>query len=450
MPDRLEALPLTILVADDELNIRRTLALCLEAAGHQVVTVSNPADALVEAAKAAFDLAIVDLRLGTASGLELIPALLARSPWTRVVVITAFPGVETAVEAMKRGAADYLPKPFTPAQVTAVTARVAELRALERKVARMGTGANGEQAILLKSTSPKMQSAIEMAREVAASDATVLIRGESGTGKGVLARAIHAWSPRADRPFATVSCPSLSAHLLESELFGHLKGAFTGAVREHPGRIAASEGGTLFLDEIGDLPHELQPKLLRFLQDREYERVGDTVTRRADVRVLTATNLDLSEALRRGEFREDLFYRLNVIQLDLPPLRERPDDITLLAETMLGEMRRGKPIIGFTDQAIAALKGYGWPGNVRELRNVIERAVILCRGEKIGVEHLPSNFAGATPRPPPEVGKLVTLNALEEAHVRRVLAATKTLDEAAEVLGIDVATLWRRRKKYGI
>jgi NtrC-family two-component system response regulator AlgB len=448
--NEMERSPLTILVADDELNIRKTLTVCLETEGHQIVAVSNAADALVEAANTAFDLAIVDLRLGTASGLELIPALLAQSPWTRVVVITAFPGVDTAVEAMKRGAADYLPKPFTPAQVKAVTQRVAELRALERKVAGLGTGASGEQAILLKSTSPKMQSAIELARQVAASDAMVLIRGESGTGKGVLARAIHAWSGRAEKPFATVSCPSLSGHLLESELFGHVKGAFTGAVRDNPGRIAACEGGTLFLDEIGDLPTELQPKLLRFVQDREYERVGDTATRRADVRVLTATNLDLQEAVRAGRFREDLFYRLNVIQIDLPPLQERPDDIMPLAETMLGALRRGKPIGGFTAEAVAALKAYGWPGNVRELRNVVERAVILCHGERIGIEQLPPNLAEPSPARTPEVGKLVTLDALEEAHIRRVLAASKTLDDAAAILGIDVATLWRRRKKYGI
>jgi NtrC-family two-component system response regulator AlgB len=233
-------------------------------------------------------------------------------------------------------------------------------------------------------------------------------------------------------------------------LFGHVKGAFTGAVRDNPGRIAASEGGTLFLDEIGDLPMELQPKLLRFLQDREYERVGDTGTRRADVRVLTATNLDLQEAVRAGRFREDLFYRLNVFQIELPPLRERPDDIATLAETMLGALRRGKPIVGFAMEAVAALRAYGWPGNVRELRNVIERAVILCRGERIGIEHLPPNFSAPPPDRMPEVGRLVTLDALEEAHIRRVLAATKTLDEASEVLGIDVATLWRRRKKYGI
>jgi len=236
---------------------------------------------------------------------------------------------------------------------------------------------------------------------------------------------------------------------LESELFGHVKGAFTGALRDNPGRIAASEGGTLFLDEIGDLPLDLQPKLLRFLQDREYERVGDTVTRRADVRVVTATNVNLEEAVRVGRFREDLLYRLNVFQIDVPPLRDRADDLPALAERLLASVRRNRPIVGFTAEAAAALRGYSWPGNVRELRNVIERAAILCKDDRIGVDQLPPTMAPRS-APAAQIGERVSLDAIEEAHIRQVLTSTKTLDEAAEVLGIDVATLWRRRKKYGI
>ncbi|HSI34822.1 MAG TPA: sigma 54-interacting transcriptional regulator, partial [Tepidisphaeraceae bacterium] len=244
---------------------------------------------------------------------------------------------------------------------------------------------------------------------------------------------------------------SLSGQLLESELFGHVKGAFTGAVRDHAGRVAATAGGTLFLDEVGDLPLGLQPKLLRFLQDHEYERVGDTVTRRAEVRVVTATNVDLPAAVREGRFREDLYYRLNVVEIVLPPLRERADDVPALAEAMLGSLRRGKAIAGFTPEAAATLARYAWPGNVRELRNVIERAVILCRSERVGIEHLPAGMAAGNREPSSaEVGGPVTLDAVEEAHIRRVLAETRTLDEAAKVLGIDAATLWRRRKKYGI
>jgi NtrC-family two-component system response regulator AlgB len=450
---------LSILIVDDEPNIRKVLSVSLTADGHGVMAVSNSRDALATAARQPFDVAFVDVRLGTETGLDLIPGLLAESPWLRVVVITAYASIETAVEAMKRGAADYLPKPFTPPQVRLVVDRVARLRKLEQRVESLQGGAGGggdAAAVDLSSRSPAMLRAIDLARQVAASDATVLIRGESGTGKGVLARAIHEWSNRADKPFAIVSCPALSPQLLESELFGHVKGAFTGAVRDNPGRIAATAGGTLFLDEIGDLPLALQPKLLRFVQDREYERVGDTVVRHADARLVTATNVDLTAAVRDGRFREDLLYRINVIQIDVPPLRERPEDIVALAERLLAHLNRGRqPLAGFTDEAIAALRAYSWPGNVRELRNAIERGVILCRGDRVGVEQLPANIGGsATGRgaaaAPAAVGDRVPLEALEEAHIRRILTTTASLDEAAEVLGIDTATLYRRRKKYRI
>jgi NtrC-family two-component system response regulator AlgB len=293
-----------------------------------------------------------------------------------------------------------------------------------------------------------MRQAVDLAHQVATSDATILIRGESGTGKGVIAHAIHGWSERADKLFSTVSCPSLSPQLLESELFGHVKGSFTNAIRDNPGRIAATEGGTLFLDEIGDLPLNLQPKLLRFVQDREYERVGDTVTRRADVRVITATNIDLAAAVASGKFREDLFYRINVIQIDVPPLRERPEDIITLAENLLKKLSQRRPIAGFTPDAATALQAYTWPGNVRELRNVIERAAILCRGDRVGIEHFPSGFA--TRSLEPKLGDPVPFEQIEAIHIRRLLATSASIDETAKALGIDATTLWRKRKKYGI
>jgi two-component system, NtrC family, response regulator AlgB len=443
------ATSLNILVVDDEINIRKALAMSLESDGHSVIAVSNNRDALDEAARQSFDLAFVDLRLGNALGLDLIPDLLAGSPWIKVVIITAHGSIDIAVETMRRGATDYLTKPFTPAQVRLVTERVAQLRALEQKVAGLQNVADQPNAeINFNSANPAMQRITALAREVAKNTATVLIRGESGTGKGVLARAIHLWSDRAARPFTTVSCPTLSAQLLESELFGHVKGAFTGAVMDNPGRIAASDGGTLFLDEIGDLPVTLQPKLLRFLQDREYERVGDAVTRHADVRVVTATNVDLEEAVRAGRFREDLLYRIKVVQIDMPPLRDRPEDIAKLAGQLLSTLGRGKNIFGFTDEAIALLKSYQWPGNIRELRNAIERAVILCKTERIGVEYLPSNVVARSEEI--ALGDPIPLDQLEELHIRRVLARSKSLDDAARTLGIDVATLWRRRRKYKI
>lgn len=444
--------PLNILVVDDEINIRKTLTFCLEGEGHKVVAVSNPADARAEAARRSFDMAFVDLRLGAEHGLDLIPELLATSPWMKIVVITAYASIDTAVKSMKSGSTDYLPKPFTPVQVKHITLKVAELRRLEQHLEGLQEtlGRTNEEIDLAGSRSPEMQRAIHLAQQVATTDATVLVRGESGTGKGVLVRAIHSWSPRAEKPFGTVSCPSLSAALLESELFGHAKGAFTTAVRDNPGRIAMCEGGTLFLDEIGDLPITIQPKLLRFLQEREYERVGEQITRKADIRVITATNVDLDKAVKDGRFREDLLYRLNVITIEVPPLRRRQEDLVAMAERMLAFFTRAhtRKVLGFTPAAVDALRAHPWPGNVRELRNVIERCAILATKEWIGPELLPGPMA--TPPADPAPGAMISLEKLEELHIRRVLAGTRSLDEAAEVLGIDAATLWRRRKKYGI
>jgi NtrC-family two-component system response regulator AlgB len=442
---------LNILVVDDELSIRTALMACLEVQGHKVMSAGNARDAQEVASRRSFDLAFVDLLLGGDSGIDLIPRLIADSPWMKVAVITAYASVDTAIESMKRGAVDYLPKPFTPEQVAVITDRVSERRSLEQKLAGLqevlGRAAPASD---LDSTSPSMQRAINLARQVASSDATVLVRGESGTGKGVLARAIHGWSHRADKPFAVVPCPSLSADLLASELFGHVKGAFTGAVRDNPGRIAASEGGTLFLDEIGDLPTSLQPKLLRFVQDRQYERVGDHITRHADVRVITATNINLEDAVAAGRFREDLFYRLNVIQIEIPPLRDRADDVASLADHLLAEFARQRPgsPMSFSPEATAALRAYHWPGNVRELRNVVERAMILCRSGRVDAEHLllSSASTNATIR----IGDPIPMEQVEKLHLQGVLATAPSIEAAAKILEMDTVTLWRRRKKYGI
>ncbi len=445
------ASPLNILIVDDELNIRKTLSVCLEVEGHKVVAVSNYEDALSENARRSFDAAFVDIRLGTKNGLDLIPALLSSSPWLKIIVITAYASIDTAVEAMKRGASDYIPKPFTPSQVKLCVDKVAEVRSLEQRVDALQADLNrNNPEVDLSTASPIMQRAIEQAKQVAPADAIVLLTGENGTGKSILARAIHRWSKRANKPFAEISCPSLSAELLESELFGHVKGSFTGAVRDHQGRIAFCEGGTLFLDEIGDLPLSIQPKLLRFIQEREYERLGDHVTRKADVRLIAATNMDIEEAVKNNRFREDLFYRLNVIQIEIPPLRKRPDDIADLARRLLIFFGRSHHCAHqrFSDEALQVLRCYSWPGNVRELRNVIERASILCKTESVGIEYLPEKLLTAEDRTKP--GDIVSLDKLEEMHIRRVLASAKSLQEAADILGVDQATLWRRRKRYGI
>ena len=443
--------PLNILIVDDEINIRKTLSICLETEGHSVITVSNFEDALSEASRRPFDVAFVDLRLGTANGLDLIPPLLTATPWIKIVVITAYASIDTAVEAMKRGATDYIPKPFTPAQVKLAVHKIFEVRTLEQKVValREDLGRSHLDADF-SSGSSAMKRAIALARQAASSDATILLRGESGTGKSVLAKSIHAWSKRAAMPFSVLSCPSLSPELLESELFGHVRGAFTGAIRDNPGRISSCNGGTLLLDEIGDLPLSLQPKLLRFVQEKEYERIGDYMTRHADVRIIAATNIDLEKSVREGRFREDLYYRINVIQVEIPPLRERPDDVIALAERLLVFFERSchRMSLGFTDEALHLLRHYSWPGNVRELRNVIERAVILCQTDRIGVNHLPENLRPMDTSV--RIGDPIPLDKIEEEHIRRVLATTRSLQEASDILGIDQATLWRRRKQYGI
>ncbi len=440
--------PLHVLVVDDEATIRRTMSVFLETFGYRASAVGTFQEAVAAANRQSYDVAFVDLRLGASDGMDLIPALLSSSPWLKVIVMTAYASIDTAVEAMRRGASDYIPKPFTPDQARLALEKAAQVRLLEQRLDGLQEDLRrSNPEVNLSTRAPAMQRMLDMARQVAESDVTVLVRGESGTGKGIIARAIHGWSPRADKPFGVVSCPSIPADLLESELFGHVKGAFTGAVRDNPGRVAACQGGTLFLDEVGDLPPALQPKLLRFIQDRDYERVGDHRTRTADVRIVAATNISLEHAVKEGTFREDLFYRLNVVQLDLPPLRERREDIVPLAEHLLAFFgrARNRRFDGFAGDAKEALRLHDWPGNLRELRNAVERATIFAAPGLIGPDHLPESL---TPRHHPPAPTGLTLQEIEEWHIRRVLASSKTLQEAAATLGIDQATLWRKRKLY--
>ena len=442
---------LNVLIVDDEPNIRKTLTVFMESRGHQVKAVSCSRDALAEVELQVFDLAFVDVRLGSENGLDLVPSLLAANPWIKIVVITAYASIDTAVEAMKRGAADYIPKPFTPDQLQLVTERLSAVCRMEQRIVSLQEDLdrnNPEQN--LTSRYPSMQRAIALARQAADSDAVILLRGASGTGKNLFARSMHNWSRRSDKPFTVISCPSLRDDLLERELFGFAKGSFPGALKDNPGKVSLCEGGTLFLDEIGVLPLSIQPKLLRFIQDREYERLGEQQTRKADVRIIAATNSDLETGVKEGRFREDLFYRLNGLQIELPLLAGRPDDIEQLAGSMLKffASQNHKNIDGICDNAMLALKTYLWPGNIRELRNVIERAVILCKTGLVSEEHLPANIFIKTQ--PVRLGDPLSLDVIEETHIRRILASSKSLQEAADLLGIDQATLWRKRKQFKI
>jgi NtrC-family two-component system response regulator AlgB len=440
-----------VLVIDDEKNIRGTLSVCIESFGGHVTAVASGDAAVKALQRQRFDIVFLDLRLGQTDGMALIPQLLAESPDLSIVVMTAFATFDSAVEAIKRGATEYLPKPFTPAQIRHVIEHCVKERDLRRHVSELESRLReAAPEIELESDSPKIRALLEVSEKAAASDAPVLLRGESGTGKTVLARTIHSLSSRSKQSFVVVNCPTLSEELLANELFGHARGAFTGAVRDQPGRVEAAEGGTLFLDEIGEISPSLQAKLLRFLEDREFERLGENKTRHADVRMIAATNRDLSDHVRKGLFREDLLYRLNVIDLQIPPLRERPEDILRLARRFLGffaKAARRKPQ-QLSPAAESALVAYGWPGNIRELRNTIERAVILWPAEIIEPEALPAHISAQSKTHPPEIGGNFSLEAIEREHISRVLARSATLEEAAAILGIDASTLWRKRKKY--
>ena len=445
---------LNVLVVDDEKNIRTTLGLCLEQLGCRVVPAATAQAAREWASREAFDLAFVDLRLASDSGLDLIPDLLVASADIDIVVITAHATVETAVLALKRGARDYLPKPFTPAQIRHVVSQIEDRRGLVRRIRDLeGLLHESVPEVDLETTSRAMRTAIDTVSRAAASDVSVLLRGESGTGKGVLARALHAKSTRATRPFVVVNCPTLSNDLMASELFGHARGAFTGAVRDNPGRVETADGGTLFLDEIAEIPPPLQAKLLRFVQDREFERVGESRTRKADVRVVAATNRALESEVAAGRFREDLLYRLNVVDVRVPALRERPEDVLPLARRFAQFFARiaKRQTPDLSAEAQAALSAYSWPGNVRELRNAMEHAVMLWPSPTIEPHAFPERIASrATAATVPQVGGDSTVDDLEKEHILRVLSRKATLDEAAASLGMDVSTLWRKRKKYGI
>ncbi len=445
-----------ILVIDDERGIRSLCGDVLRRAGYTVETVDTGNGGLAAAAAGEpFDLVFCDINLPDVNGLTVLGQLLQRDPAPTVILITAFPSVETAVRGMKLGARDYVTKPFTPDELRMTAERALSEDAMRRENAELRRELGCGQLV---GRSPEMQSLYEMIRKVARSDATVLITGESGTGKELVARALHYEGLRVGKPFVPVNCGALVESLLESELFGHVRGAFTGAEAPKQGLFVAASGGTLFLDEIGELPLQLQPKLLRALQDGEIKPVGGVEPTRVDVRVIAATNRDLRQGVDEGSFREDLYYRLNVITIEVPPLRDRPGDIGLLAQYFAerAALRAHQPRPEITDDATTWLAAQPWPGNVRELENSVERAVVLASGPRLDV----SDFAPRTgaPTATPAAGsqpmapeEMASLDELERHHILRVLqACSGQKTKASAILGINRTTLWKKLRQYGL
>ncbi len=383
----------SVLIVDDDRKIRLTLSIFLERRGYRVRDVASVKAALTALKEFRADVVLSDLKMEGEGGIELLAAVKTDHPSLPVIIMTAFASVEKAVEAIKSGAADFIVKPFAPAEIEQLLSRVIHIQGLEAENRNLRAALDREG---MRTRSELLQRTLAMAERFARSAATVLVLGESGTGKSLIARRIHAASGRSKGPFVEVNCASLSPNLLESELFGHCKGAFTGAIKDKVGRLEAADGGTLFLDEVSELPAEGQAKLLRFLQDKVFERVGELKTRAVDTRVIAATNRNLRELVAGEGFREDLYYRLNVAEIFMPPLRSRPEDIPILVERFVAQAaaRNGlSSIPGIEDEVKARLARYNWPGNVRELQNVIERCVILAGSGRITVEHLPDRLS---------------------------------------------------------
>jgi two-component system, NtrC family, response regulator AtoC len=442
-----------ILVVDDEKNTRDGLVRALRGEYH-VAEAENGLRALEWLETRPADVVLSDLRMPGMDGLALLSRLLAREPRPVLILLTAYGSIETAVEAMKRGAYDFLPKPVNLDRLELLLKRALAERRLgaenQRLKAQLDAKYGFENII---GTSAPMQEVFDTIRQAAPSRATVLIQGESGTGKELVARALHQCSPRAPGPFVAVHCASLASTLLESELFGHEKGAFTGAVERRRGRFELADGGTLFLDEIGEIDPALQVKILRVLEERRFERVGGTETVGVDVRLVAATNRDLKQMVADGKFREDLFYRLYVVNVTLPPLRARSGDIVLLAQHYLKALaaENGKKISGFTPDAMAALAAYPWPGNVRELRNVIERMVVLGGGEKLTVRDLPAALRAPPARAAGAVRPGHVLRDAEQQLIVETLRRHKgSRTQAALELGISRRTLHRKINEFGL
>ncbi|MGA8891862.1 MAG: sigma-54 dependent transcriptional regulator [Anaeromyxobacteraceae bacterium] len=442
-----------VLVVDDQRNMRVTTAIVLRQAGFEVAEADGGAEALEKLAAEPFDVVLTDLRMGAVDGLEVLRGALEASPSTQVIVMTAFGSIESAVEAVRRGAYDYLTKPFQSDELRVRVEKALEKRRLLGEVSLLAGDFRSRYGLEnVVGRSPALREVLDRAIRVAATDATVLLTGESGTGKELVARAIHAGSRRSTRPFVPVNCAAITETLLESELFGHARGAFTGAVRARRGLFEEASGGTLFIDEIGETSPGFQAKLLRALQEGEVRRVGESTAIQVDVRVIAATNQDLQRAIAEKRFREDLFYRLNVVPLRIPPLRERREDIPLLARHFLERLnRRGGESRRWTVEALARMLEHDWPGNVRELENVVEQAAALSAGREIQASDVSFGHDARSA----STGPGTTLADAVAAAERRAIEAALVRcggDQArvARELGVSATTLWRKMKRLGV
>jgi DNA-binding NtrC family response regulator len=432
------------LVVDDEKNILNTIGICLESIGIEATLCSKPQEVLQLLQQNRFDVAFVDLKMSPMDGIEVLSEIKQYSPDTTVIIMTAHGSIDTAVVAIKKGAYDYLQKPFDFEELKLFTRKVFEHHQLVHEMAELReelASIQGSGDIVTRNRA--MIELLDLAARVAESSISILIEGESGTGKELVAHYVHRKSDRAEKPFVKVNCAAIPEQLLESELFGHVRGAFTGALKDRQGRFEMADGGTIFLDEIGELSSSIQSKLLRVLQTKDFERVGENVTRTVDVRIISATNRNLDEALKEGSFREDLFYRLNGVRIKLPPLRERPEDVPFLIHHFLKKFSKEKNI-EIAPDADKALKVYRWSGNVRELENVIERAALLSANGIIEMNHLPEEIR-TTSEP-----KALSLEEAEKVQIKKVLQIAKDYDEAAHILGVDRKTLLNKRKKFGL
>jgi len=448
-----------VLVVDDQRPLRETMSITLSRAGHSVDDVGSGAEAIRRIDETLYDLVITDLKMDEVDGLAVLESVKARDADTEVLIVTAYGSIESAVQAIRRGAADYLPKPFTPDQLLHAVDLALERRRLRtevRSLSRRLEDPNDPEELI--GASERIGRVLEIVKEWAASDSTILVTGETGTGKDLLARMIRRLSARRDRAFVTVNCATIPDNLFESELFGHVKGAFSGATQSRKGLAQEADGGTLFLDEVGELPLEVQPQLLRFLETGEVRPIGQNRSVRVDTRVVAATNRDLMDLIRKGGFREDLYYRLNVLPIEVPALRERREDIVILAVHFLERFARrlGRDVREISQRALLVLKSYDWPGNVRELENVIERGVMLAKGSELRPEHLLMPGGPAADSPPASggaggVGDPIPLSELERLHILAVLKSVGgNQKKAAAILEVSKSTLWRKLKEYGI